>query len=172
MERQHIITRLQAFNPSVRKIKEIVIHCSATEEGGDFDASDIDVWHTERGFCGIGYHFVIRLDGTIEEGRPLESAGAHVSGHNKSSIGICYIGGLEKKTKKAKDTRTAEQKDSLLWLITAIRNNMPGGGSMTVKGHRDYSPDKNKNGVIDPYERIKECPCFDATPEYSCHFDR
>ena len=170
MKREHIITKLQAFKPSIRKITDIVIHCSATEEDEEIDAADIEVWHNERGFSGIGYHFVVKLDGTIEEGRPLELAGAHVKGHNKKSIGICYVGGLEANTRKPKDTRTEQQKEALLWLICAIRDNLPGGGSMTVKGHRDYSPDKNGNGVVDPYERIKECPCFDAIPEYSCHF--
>lgn len=164
---QNIIAQLQAYNPHIRKITGIVIHCSATEEGGDFDADDIDVWHTERGFLGIGYHYVVKLDGTIQTGRDLTKAGAHVSGHNRNTIGICYIGGLDAKTKKAKDTRTPEQKESLRWLIRAIKAHMKGGQTLTVKGHRDYSPDRNGNGIIDASERLKECPCFDAIPEYA-----
>lgn len=165
MNTSEIITALRAYSPTVRRLTGIVIHCSATKEGKDFTAADIDRWHRERGFNGIGYHFVIRLDGTIEAGRQLELPGAHTSGHNKDTIGICYIGGLDA-SGKAKDTRTDEQKEALRWLITAVRKYLPSGLGLTVKGHRDYSPDKNGNGVIDKYERIKECPCFDAIPEY------
>ena len=162
---QNIIAQLQAFNPNVRKITGIVIHCSATAEGKDFDASDIERWHKERRFNRIGYHFVIKLDGTIQTGRELTMAGAHVSGYNAHTIGICYIGGLDGKG-KAKDTRTDEQKESLLWLIRAIKRHIKGGASFTVKGHRDYSPDQNRDGIIQKHERIKECPCFDVIPEY------
>lgn len=165
MNTSEIITTLRAYNPTVRKLAGIVIHCSATKEGKDFTAADIDRWHRERGFNGIGYHFVIRLDGTIEAGRQLALAGAHTTGHNKDTIGICYIGGLDA-SGKAKDTRTDEQKKALRWLITAIKTHLPYGLGLPVKGHRDYSPDRNGNGIIDKYERIKECPCFDAIPEY------
>lgn len=165
MNTSEIITTLRAYNPTVRKLAGIVIHCSATKEGQDFGAADINRWHKERGFNGIGYHFVIRLDGTIEAGRQLALAGAHTTGHNKTTIGICYIGGLDA-SGKAKDTRTDAQKKALRWLITAIKTHLPYGLGLTVKGHRDYSPDKNGNGVIDKYERIKECPCFDVIPEY------
>jgi len=165
MNTSEIITTLRAYNPTVRKLAGIVIHCSTTKEGKDFGAADINRWHKERGFNGIGYHFVIRLDGTIEAGRQLELAGAHTTGHNKTTIGICYIGGLDA-SGKAKDTRTDAQKKALRWLITAIKTHLPYGLGLTVKGHRDYSPDKNGNGVIDKSERIKECPCFDVIPEY------
>ncbi len=165
MNTSEIITLLRAHNPTVRHITAIVIHCSATKEGKDFGAEDIDRWHRERGFNGIGYHFVVRLDGTIEVGRLLSLAGAHTTGHNQNTIGICYIGGLDEDG-KAKDTRTDEQKKALRWLITAIKTHMPYGLGLRVKGHRDYSHDRNGNGVIDKYERIKECPCFDAIPEY------
>ena len=91
----------------MRYINEIILHCTATKEGIDFNATDIDRWHKERGFKKIGYHYVIRLDGTIEEGRPLEEMGAHATGHNAHSIGIVYVGGLDKKG-KSKDTRTIQ----------------------------------------------------------------
>lgn len=163
---QNIIAQLQAFDQRIRRIHGIVVHCSATVEGEDFDISDIDRWHKKRGFNRVGYHFVIKLDGTIQTGRELSMIGAHVSGHNKNTIGICYIGGLDA-DKKAKDTRTDAQKESLRWLIRAIKAHMKGGQALTVKGHRDYSPDRNGNGIIDASERLKECPCFDAIPEYS-----
>ena len=163
---QNIIAQLQAYNPHIRKITGIVIHCSATEEGEDFDISDIDRWHKKRGFNRVGYHFVIKLDGTIQTGRELSMIGAHVSGHNKNTIGICYIGGLGA-DKKAKDTRTDAQKESLRWLISAIKNTIKGGAAFTVKGHRDYSPDQNGDCIIQTYERIKDCPCFEVMEEYA-----
>ena len=78
----------------MRKIKEIIIHCSATKEGRNFTVADIDRWHRERGFFCIGYHFVIYRDGSIHVGRSVEEVGAHCKGHNTVSIGVCYIGGL------------------------------------------------------------------------------
>ncbi len=78
----------------MRKIKEIIIHCSATREGRNYTVADIDRWHRERGFFCIGYHFVIYRDGSIHVGRSVEEVGAHCKGHNTVSIGVCYIGGL------------------------------------------------------------------------------
>lgn len=66
----------------MRTIDSIIIHCSATPCGKDFTAADIDRWHRQRSFNGIGYHFVIRLDGTIESGRPIGKPGAHCVGWN------------------------------------------------------------------------------------------
>ena len=132
----------------MRKIDRIVVHCAATPEGVHFDASDIDSWHRGRGWNGIGYHFVVLLDGTIEYGRPVETQGAHVRGYNKSSIGLCYIGGVDS-SNHAKDTRTDAQKESLKLLIKTLGRLHPG---VTISGHRDYS--------------AKACPSFDATEEY------
>ena len=73
----------------MRKIKEIIIHCSATREGRDYTVADIDRWHRERGFFCIGYHFVIYRDGSIHVGRSVEEVGAHCKGHNTVSIGVC-----------------------------------------------------------------------------------
>ncbi|MBQ0048079.1 MAG: N-acetylmuramoyl-L-alanine amidase [Prevotellaceae bacterium] len=97
----------------MRTINELIIHCSATAEGKDFTAADIDRWHRVQGWSGIGYHFVIRLDGTVEPGRPIDKAGAHCSGHNANSLGICYIGGIAPDGKTPKDTRTPAQRLSL-----------------------------------------------------------
>lgn len=101
----------------MRKINEIILHCSATPEGKDFRAADIDRWHKANGWKCIGYNYVIDLDGKVEDGRPLYMVGAHTIGHNANSIGICYIGGVEKDGKKAKDTRTIEQKESMYALV-------------------------------------------------------
>lgn len=100
----------------MRKINKIILHCSTTPEGKDFKAIDIDRWHKNQGWQMIGYHYVVDLDGTIENGRPVEMAGAHTKGHNSNSIGICYIGGLDE-SKNPKDTRTPMQKESLYLLV-------------------------------------------------------
>ena len=145
-----------------RAMDTIVIHCSATKEGKDYSVEDIKKWHLQRGFKDVGYHFIIKLDGTIELGRSLNEIGAHVSNHNTGSIGVCYIGGLSKNN-KAKDTRTDKQKESLLNLITILKTFIP---IKHIKGHRDFSKDLNNNGIIDPNEYMKDCPCFDVKKEY------
>lgn len=154
----------------MNKIDAIVIHCSATRAGQDVRAADIDKWHKERGFAMIGYNYVINLDGTVEVGRPLSRDGAHcntagVSGlsYNKHSIGICYVGGLDKDGNPA-DTRTPEQKLSMLNLVNNLMEACP--DIVEVIGHRDASPDKNGNGVIERNEWIKQCPCFDVRAEF------
>ena len=107
----------------MRKINEIILHCSATPEGKDFRAADIDRWHKKQGWKCIGYNYVIDLDGKVEEGRPLSMTGAHTVGHNQNSIGVCYIGGVEKdNVKKAKDTRTISQKESMYALVYQLLN--------------------------------------------------
>lgn len=100
----------------MRKINEIILHCSATPEGKDFKAKDIRRWHKEKGWSDIGYHYIIDLDGTVEKGRADEKIGSHCLNHNANSIGICYIGGCDK-SMQAKDTRTPAQKDALLDLV-------------------------------------------------------
>ena len=100
-------------------MKEIILHCSATKENADFSSADIKKWHLQRGFKNIGYHYVIRLDGTVEAGRKEDEIGAHCLGHNKDSLGICYIGGLDSNG-TPKDTRTNEQKKSLVKLVLKL----------------------------------------------------
>lgn len=165
------------YPPLSRVIDEIIIHCSATKEGVPFSTDRIDAAHKARRFSSyvgadgrkrfIGYHFLIHLDGTIEVCRPIHRIGCHASGHNARSIGICYIGGLDARDtngRMIKDTRTPAQKASLIRLIKKLKSDYK--TIKKVMGHRDTSPDLNGNGVIDPYEYIKGCPCFDAIPEY------
>ena len=156
------------MNPS--KIDAIVIHCSATREGQDVRAADIDKWHKEKGWAMIGYNYVVDLDGKVEEGRPLTRDGAHcntagLSGqsYNKHSIGICYVGGLDK-SGNAKDTRTYAQKRSLVKLVYRLLDEYP--NIREVIGHRDASPDRNGDGKITQNEWIKQCPCFDVRAEF------
>lgn len=150
-------------------IDAIVIHCSATRAGMDVRAADIDKWHKERGFSGIGYHYVVDLDGRVEKGRPISQEGAHcntagLSGksYNKHSIGICYVGGLDRDGNPA-DTRTVAQKVALDDLVHRLIHEYP---IVEVIGHRDASPDKNGDGKITQNEWIKKCPCFDARAEF------
>ena len=142
----------------MRNIDSIIVHCSATKAGQDFTATDIDRWHRERGFNGIGYHYVVRLDGKLEKGRDVSLAGAHCKGWNKRSIGICYIGGLDENGRPA-DTRTNAQKRVLYQIIMDLQWEY---NILQVLGHRDTSPDLNGDGVIEPYEYVKVCPCFDV----------
>ncbi len=134
----------------MRKITLIIIHCSAVRPGQQSSAQDIDRWHRARGWKGIGYHYVVRRDGTIEPGRPLEQVGAHCKYHNKHSIGVCYEGGLNEAGQPA-NTRTPEQKKALRQLIKALRARFP---RALVVGHHTLDPQK-------------PCPCFDAEKEYN-----
>ena len=142
----------------MRKIDTIIIHCSATKEGQEITLDTIRKWHLARGFNDIGYHFIIHLDGTVEAGRPVEKIGAHAAPRNTDSIGIVYIGGLDK-SGKPKDTRTESQIKSLIDLIKILKVQFP---IKDIIGHRDISPDKNGNGIIEPFEWLKSCPCFDV----------
>ena len=132
----------------MRKITEIIVHCTATPEGRWHTVADVDHWHRQRGFFGIGYHFLVLLDGTIATGRPLWRVGAHCTGHNTHSVGICYVGGLDAQG-KPKDTRTPEQRKAMQQLIQLLKSVFVGA---TVYGHRDFA--------------AKACPCFDAKKEY------
>lgn len=152
----------QRLKKSKRTITDIVIHCTATRAWQDFSADDLRRMHKAKGWADIGYHYVVRLDGMIEAGRDVDKIGAHVSGYNSYSIGVVYVGGLDKQG-KPKDTRTENQKNALLNLLLDLRQLYP---NARISGHRDFSPDKNGNGTVEPWERIKECPCFDAKQEY------
>lgn len=142
------------------KIDKITVHCSATKEGVDITADMIRGWHKAHGWSDIGYHYVIRLDGTLESGRPMSKMGAHVRGHNQNNLGICLIGGLDKNG-NAKDTFTDAQYSTLRFLITKLIGS-EGVKQENIKGHRDYSPDLNGDGKITSNEFIKQCPCFDV----------
>lgn len=141
------------YKENMRKINRIIIHCSATPEGRDVKTSTIKKWHVDpkpkgNGWSDIGYHYVIEMDGTVVHGRPIKKAGAHVSGHNADSIGVCYIGGMDKEMKKAKDTRTTEQRIALKSLIRTLTAIYEGA---TVHGHNEYAN--------------KACPSFNVQQE-------
>ena len=134
----------------MREITKVIVHCAATPEGRDVKTEEIKRWHTEeRGWSDIGYHWVVELDGSINEGRSEDINGAHCRGHNSDSVGICYVGGSDSEG-NPKDTRTEEQRDALVTLIKEILDRHP---DAEVFGHRDFS--------------TKACPSFDAKSEYA-----
>lgn len=133
----------------MRNINKIIVHCSATPEGKDFTVKDIDTWHRQRGFRKIGYHYVVYRDGTYHRGRADEEIGAHCTGQNATSIGICYIGGCAKDGRTPKDTRTEAQKKTLITLLRTLKARYP---NAKISGHRDWAN--------------KACPSFDAKKEY------
>lgn len=139
-------------------VTRIFVHCTATREGQNVDAATIREWHKGQGWSDIGYHFVIRLDGTIERGRPEHIPGSHARGFNRGSVALVYVGGLDRQG-APKDTRTEAQKAAMAKLVAELVATYPGAD---VLGHRDISPDKDGDGVIEPHEWLKACPCFDV----------
>lgn len=145
----------------MRRIDYIVVHCSATREGQELPPDTLDEMHRARGFSGTGYHYYIRRNGEVTETRPIAQIGAHTRGYNHHSIGICYEGGLDAQGEPA-DTRTPEQRTVLRLLVQQLKRKFP---AARVCGHRDLSPDTNGNGVVEPHEWLKQCPCFDVRTE-------
>ena len=145
----------------MRTIKLIVYHCSADEEGVDHSLFYYDKMHRDRGFRKIGYHIIVHPDGSWETGREVNEIGAHVKGYNRNSIGVMYIGGL--RNGRPADTRTPEQKKTMHFLKDIFSYLYPG---IEHKGHRDLSPDKNKDGKITKVDWLKACPCFSVEKEF------
>ena len=129
----------------MRIITMIVIHCSAVRPDQTSSAAQIDTWHRKDNHwkLGIGYHYVIRRDGTIESGRPEWMVGAHCVNHNAHSIGVCYEGGLDIRG-QPDDTRTENQKAAMRWLLRQLHRSYP---KAVILGHHDLNPQK-------------DCPCI------------
>ena len=145
----------------MRKIDMIVIHCSATRADVPLSPRQLDEMHRQRGFDGCGYHYYVRRDGEICTMRPVDRPGAHAKGYNRHSIGVCYEGGLDEQGRPA-DTRTELQKRSLRVLVRVLAMDFQ---TRRIVGHRDLSPDLDGDGVIEPKDRTKVCPCFDVWTE-------
>tara|TARA_R110000772_G_scaffold31754_2_gene78065 strand:+ start:1304 stop:1810 length:507 start_codon:yes stop_codon:yes gene_type:complete len=139
-----------------------VMHVSATKMSQDYTIEDCKRYHKSKGWSDIGYHFYIEKDGTLHQGRPLDKNGAHVSGFNSGTIGICTEGGLDERG-VPKDTMTDLQRLTVEGLLLSLKIENP---KMKVKGHRDYSPDLNGNNVIEKHEFLKACPCYDAQEKF------
>lgn len=143
-----------------KKTDTIVVHCSATKADQYIGVDTIRKWHLAQGWSDIGYHIVITRDGLIEFGRKLNAVGAHVVGHNSTSVGVCLIGGINA-SGKAENNFTQRQFSALRAVLTLLSETYPAARTNIV-GHRDLSPDMNGDGKITPNEWIKECPCFDV----------
>lgn len=132
----------------MRAIDLVVIHASATPPDMDIGVTEIRRWHKGRGFVDVGYHYVIRRDGKLEEGRPLDQEGAHVRGHNAGSIGICLVGGTD-----ADDRKLAEfnfTMPQMIWLADLLNRLAKDWPRALLRGHRDL-------------DASKACPCFNVT---------
>lgn len=147
-----------------RTIDTLVIHCSATPNGRRVTCDEIDRWHGQRGFRRdpkligwnepllkhIGYHYVVYAEGIVRIGRGEQEFGAHAAGHNGKSIGICMVG---------TDRFGAPQWVSLRQLVEGLLQRYP---KARVVGHRDLSPDRDGDGVVEKHEWLKTCPGFDV----------
>lgn len=129
--------------PALGPVKYLTIHCAATPEGRHVTAAQITSWDKAK-FGQTSYHWVVELDGTMVRTLRDDQKGAHVGGANTGNIGICYVGGVDKKL-NPKDTRTEAQKKSLLTLIRTYKARYPG---IVIRGHRDWPGVK------------KACPSF------------
>lgn len=143
-----------SFKP-IKSVDYLVVHCSATKEDQDIGVNEIRRWHRQRGFFDVGYHYVIRRDGSIEKGREDNVPGAHARGFNHRSLGICLVGGVESNGKTAEQNFTPQQYETLKSLLFNLKREYP---EATVLGHRDL-PNVNK-----------ACPSFDM-PELWAHWN-
>lgn len=148
---------------TTRTIKYLVVHCTATAQTASIRQL-VDIFKA-RGFRSPGYHYAITTDGVVHQLLSEDKVSNGVRGFNSVSINVAYIGGIELRGGKAiaVDNRTPQQREALRKLLTELRRRYP---KAVIQGHRDFSPDTNGNGVVDPWERIKECPCFEAKTEY------
>lgn len=137
---------MAALKLNPEDVRYLVVHCSATQAKSDIGVKEITRMHREKGFLTIGYHFVIRRNGTVEKGRALDAIGAHAEGWNSRSLGICLVGGIDKNG-KPEDNFTDDQFAALAELLQLLRKDFP---KASVLGHRDLPNVK------------KDCPCFDV----------
>lgn len=145
---------------TMRTIRHIFVHCTATP--GHTTVAALQAAFKQRGWTAPGYHYVIRADGHIVKLLDELFTANGVAGYNLHAIHVAYIGGIDADGRPI-DNRTAAQKASLLTLLRLLRSKYP---AARILGHRDISPDKDGDGRIAPWERIKACPCFDAQEEY------
>lgn len=145
-------------------VRFIVVHCSATRATSDIGRKEIELMHRQQGWRTIGYHYVIRRDGTVEKGRPDHEPGAHVKGYNSRSLGIVMAGGVAQDGRTAETNFTDAQYDALETLLVSLRDTYP---TAKIVGHRDLSPDRNGNGKVEKNEWVKACPTFDVAAWWS-----
>lgn len=141
----------------MREIKYIVVHCTATPPDAKIE-NICRYWKQHLGWKNPGYHYIIERSGEIVPITGEENIANGVAGHNRYSIHISYIGGVDKNGKPL-DNRTEEQMQALYNKLLQLSEKYP---DATIVGHRDFSPDKDHSGRIEFYEWIKACPCFDV----------
>lgn len=144
----------------MRNIKYIAVHCTASSQHATI--KELLLEFERKGWSKPGYHHIVDVNGKVFNILSEDEVSNGVKGFNSNLINVAYIGGIDAKGKPV-DNRTEEQKKSLLLLLKALKEKYP---NAIIQGHRDFSPDTNKNGIVDPWERIKACPCFDAKVEY------
>ncbi|QOC54161.1 N-acetylmuramoyl-L-alanine amidase [Caulobacter vibrioides] len=152
----------------IKRVDYLVVHCSATPATRNIGAKEIRQMHMQQGWADIGYHYVIRRDGTVEKGRTNSTPGAHVQGFNSRSLGICLVGGVKPDGKTAETNFTDAQYAALRHTLANLKHAFP---AAEIVGHRDLSPDRNRDGRITPDEWLKECPTFDVKAWFEGHPD-
>ena len=145
----------------MRRVEYIAVHCTAGRQTQT--VSDLQAEFRRKGWKNLGYHYVVAPDGKITQLLDEDKVSNGVKGFNSVSVNVAYIGGIDANG-KAMDNRTDAQKKALRQLLGNLKKKYP---EAVIQGHRDFSPDTNGNGVVDSWERIKECPCFYAKTEYA-----
>lgn len=145
----------------MRTIKYIAVHCTASYQSMTIEGLKQEF--KRKGWVNPGYHYVVSPDGKITQLLDEDKVSNGVKGFNSVSINVAYIGGIDA-TGKPVDNRTPAQKSSLLSLLKLLHRKYP---AAVIQGHRDFSPDLNKDGKITPNEWMKVCPCFNAKEEYA-----
>lgn len=144
----------------MRNIKYIAVHCTASHQSMTIEGLKQEF--RRKGWVNPGYHYVVSPDGKITQLLDEEKVSNGVKGFNSVSINVAYIGGIDTNG-KPNDNRTDAQKASLCSLLKMLHKKYP---TAVIQGHRDFSPDLNKDGKITPNEWMKACPCFNAKEEY------
>lgn len=153
-------TVLTLFFVMARNIRFIAVHCTAGSQRAT--VADLQAEFRKKGWKKPGYHYVVFPDGRVVQLLDEAKVANGVKGYNSVSIHVAYVGGIDAQGRSV-DNRTEAQRRSMLVILKDLHRRYP---SARIQGHRDFSPDKNHNGKVDRWERIKECPCFDAIPEY------
>ena len=145
----------------MRNIKYIAVHCTASHQSMTIEGLKQEF--RRKGWVNPGYHYVVLPDGKIAQLLNEDKISNGVKGFNSVSINVAYIGGIDTNGKPT-DNRTIAQKASLRSLLKILHKKYP---TAVIQGHRDFSPDLNKDGKITSNEWMKACPCFNAKEEYS-----
>lgn len=145
----------------MRNIKYIAVHCTASHQSMTIEGLKQEF--RRKGWVNPGYHYVVSPDGKISQLLDEEKVSNGVRGYNSETINVAYIGGIDTNSKPI-DNRTDAQKASLRSLLKMLHKKYP---TAVIQGHRDFSPDLNKDGKITSNEWMKACPCFNAKEEYS-----